>query len=168
VRIDGAAARRERRRLRAGQPSRRSGPRFPPRPDPRVARPPSRAVRGSWETEAYPGAGDPRRIRSAARRRATHLGPPGTVRLLHLRDAPLPERLGDREGAPGASHPRRGALGGGEARVERPGTPSVRPGPRRQRHGLAPGSRLYLRVAPRRISVSTRIGIRQAADRALR
>jgi len=136
-----------------------------------------RAVR-IVETEAYLGEGDPaaHSFRGQTPRTRPLWGPPGTVYVYFIYGMHHCLNVAvDREGAPGcvlirAAEP----LDGREARALS--------GPGRLCRALAldlgdsgtdlfaPGSRLYLREGspPRRISVSTRIGIRQAADRPLR
>jgi DNA-3-methyladenine glycosylase len=130
------------------------------------------------ETEAYLGEGDPaaHSFRGPTPRTRPLWGPPGTVYVYfvygmhHCLNVAV-----DREGAPGcvlirAAEPLRGA----------PDRSQSGPGRLCRALGLdvrdsgsdlfAQRSRIHLRegTPPRRISVSTRVGIRRAADRPLR
>jgi DNA-3-methyladenine glycosylase len=130
------------------------------------------------ETEAYLGAGDPaaHAFRGRTARNAPLWGPPGTVYVYFIYGMHHCLNITvEREGVPGcvlirAAEP----LDGVEARLFS--------GPGRLCRTLAldrrdsgrylfdPRSRLYLREgpAPRRVTVSPRVGIRQAAERPLR
>ena len=168
----------ERRRLRAG-----------------LAQPPERAARFLLgqvlvrrgrlplaarivETEAYLGAGDPaaHSFRGQTPRTRPLWGPPGTVYVYFIYGMHHCLNVAvDREGAPGCVLIRAAEPIEGRA-------PKSLTGPGRLCRTLgldlrdsgsdlfAPGSRLYLREGrpPRRVAVSTRVGIRRAADRPLR
>jgi len=130
------------------------------------------------ETEAYLGEGDPaaHSFRGPTARTRPLWGPPGTVYVYliygmhHCLNVAV-----DREGAPGCVLIRSAEpLGGPEDRsLTGPGRLCRALGLDLRDSGsdlFAAGSRLYLRegVPPRRIAVSTRVGIRKAADRPLR
>jgi DNA-3-methyladenine glycosylase len=130
------------------------------------------------ETEAYLGESDPaaHSFRGPTPRTRPLWGPPGTVYvyfiygMYHCLNVAV-----DREGAPGCVLIRAAEPMGNLAERSLTG-----PGRLCRALGLdvrdsgaflfAPGSRLYLRegTPPRRVSVSTRVGIRRAADRPLR
>jgi DNA-3-methyladenine glycosylase len=130
------------------------------------------------ETEAYLGEGDPaaHSFRGQTPRTRPLWGPPGTVYVYFIYGMHHCLNVAvDREGAPGcvlirAAEP----LGGvGDRVLSGPGRLCRALGLDRRDSGahlFAPGSRLYLRegTPPRRIAVSTRVGIRQAAERPLR
>ena len=131
------------------------------------------------ETEAYLGEGDPaaHSFRGPTPRTRPLWGPPGTVYVYFIYGMHHCLNVAvDREGAPGcvlirAAEPLDGATRGrslsGPGRLCR----TLRLDLRDSGTDLfAAGSRLYLREGPppRRISVTTRVGIRQAADRPLR
>jgi DNA-3-methyladenine glycosylase len=168
----------ERRRLRAG-----------------LAQPPERAARFLLghllvrrgrhplasrivETEAYLGEGDPaaHSFRGPTPRTRPLWGPPGTVYVYFIYGMHYCLNVAvDREGAPGcvlirAAEP---LTGPAERSLTGPGRLCRTLGLDLRDSGtdlFAPGSRLYLRegTPPRRIRVSTRVGIRRAADRPLR
>jgi DNA-3-methyladenine glycosylase len=130
------------------------------------------------ETEAYLGEGDPaaHAFRGKTARNAPLWGPPGTVYVYFIYGMHHCLNIAvEREGMPGcvlirAAEP----LGGLAARVcsgpgrlcRALGLDTADSG----RHLFDRRSRLYLRegAAPRRIAVSPRVGIRQAAGRPLR
>jgi DNA-3-methyladenine glycosylase len=130
------------------------------------------------ETEAYLGEGDPaaHSFRGLTDRTRPLWGPPGTVYVYFIYGMHHCLNVSvDREGAPGcvlirAAEPLGGRL---EGSLTGPGRLCRALGLDRRDSGaclFAAGSRVYLRegIPPRRISVSTRIGIRRAADRPLR
>jgi DNA-3-methyladenine glycosylase len=168
----------ERRRLRAGlaQPPERAARFLLGQILVRRGRPPvaSRIV----ETEAYLGESDPaaHSFRGRTPRTRPLWGPPGTVYVYFIYGMHHCLNVAvDREGAPGcvlirAAEPLGDA--GGLA-LSGPGRLCRALGLDRRDSGtdlFAAGSRLYLREGPPppRISVSTRVGIRHAADRPLR
>jgi len=130
------------------------------------------------ETEAYLGQGDPaaHSFRGRTARTGPLWGPPGTVYVYFIYGMHHCLNVAvDREGAPGcvlirAAEPL-GDLSGGS--LTGPGRLCRALGLDLRDSGtclFAQGSRVYLRegTPPRRISVSTRVGIRKAADRPLR
>ena len=130
------------------------------------------------ETEAYLGQGDPaaHSFRGRTARTGPLWGPPGTVYVYFIYGMHHCLNVAvDRQGAPGcvlirAAEPL-GDLSGGS--LTGPGRLCRALGLDLRDSGtclFAQGSRVYLRegTPPRRISVSTRVGIRKAADRPLR
>jgi len=130
------------------------------------------------ETEAYLGQGDPaaHSFRGRTARTDPLWGPPGTVYVYFIYGMHHCLNVAvDRQGAPGcvlirAAEPL-GDLSGGS--LTGPGRLCRALGLDLRDSGtclFAQGSRVYLRegTPPRRISVSTRVGIRKAADRPLR
>jgi DNA-3-methyladenine glycosylase len=130
------------------------------------------------ETEAYLGQGDPaaHAFRGRTARTAPLWGPPGTVYVYFVYGMHHCLNItADREGVPGC------VLIRAAEPIAAPGTGSCR-GPGRLcrtlgldtrdtgRYLFDPRARLYLREGPppRRVVVSTRVGIRQAAERRLR
>jgi DNA-3-methyladenine glycosylase len=131
------------------------------------------------ETEAYLGDGDPaaHSFRGPTPRTRPLWGPPGTVYVYFIYGMHHCLNVAvDREGAPGcvlirAAEPLDGDLP--ERSLSGPGRLCRALNLDRRDSGgdlFAAASRLYLRegTAPRRVSVSRRVGIRKAADRPLR
>lgn len=130
------------------------------------------------ETEAYLGEGDPaaHSFRGRTARTRPLWGPPGTVYVYFIYGMHHCLNVAvDREGAPGCVLIRAAEPMGGlpDGSLTGPGRLCRALGLDLRDSGaclFAPGSRVYLRegTPPRRISVSTRVGIRKAADRPLR
>jgi DNA-3-methyladenine glycosylase len=130
------------------------------------------------ETEAYLGEGDAaaHSFRGLTPRTRPLWGPPGTVYVYFIYGMHHCLNVAvDREGAPGCVLIRAAEPLGGlpEGSLTGPGRLCRALGLDLRDTGaclFAPGSRIYLRegMPPRRISVSTRVGIRKAADRPLR
>lgn len=178
VRFTGPPRGAERRRLREGlaQPPERAAPFLLGQILVRRGRRPK-----AWrivETEAYLGEGDPaaHSFRGKTARTRPLWGPPGTVYVYFIYGMHHCLNVAvDRAGAPGCV-----LIRAAEPLDGRRGRSLTGPGRLCRALGLdlrdtgaflfAPASRLYLREgsAPRRVAVSTRVGIRRAADRPLR